>query len=136
MSDPAANTDHEHASDDRRRAVAAFEHEDPELTPAERETLFRFSRADDRVEFYTAERGVGRRLLAHPAASIGEVTLRRGDRRRPAVPLEEVEEGDEVVAVRGALPIEALKVHHKTRTDGGHAAIVSDRVLQTEGGEP
>lgn len=134
MTDATASTDHEHASDDVRLAVAAFEHEDPELTPAERETLFRFSRAGDRVKFYTAERGIGRRLLAHPAATVDEVTLRRSDRHRPAVPLEEVEEGDEVVAVRGTLPIGVLKIRHKTRTGDGHAQVVTENVL--DGGEP
>lgn len=129
MSGATTDDDREHAPEDRRRAVAAFDHEDPELTPAERETLFRFSRADGRVEFYTAERGIGRRLLAHPAASIGEVTLHRGDRRRPAVPLEEVEEGDEVVAVRGTLPVAALKIHHKPRTGSSHAEVVTENVL-------
>ena len=46
----------------------AFYSPDPDLSPSERETVFRFSREEDRVSFYTEEAGVGRRLAAHPAS--------------------------------------------------------------------
>lgn len=130
MTDATSADGREHPLAHVRRAVAAFEREDPKLTPPEKETALRFARDEERVTIYTAERGIGRRVLAHPAAAIDEVTIAEGRRKRPAVPLEELEEGDQVVAVRGTLPLGTVKVRERPRTSGGHADVVTKDVLK------
>lgn len=116
-------------SDGLGEVRAAFHSDDPTLSPSERETTFRFARSEDRVNFYTEEAGVGRRLVSHPASEVEAVTIREGD-ARPSRPPEEVDEDDHVVAVRGTLPIGALLVRTHPRQADGHAEIVSDRVFE------
>lgn len=122
----------ESASDARVGAIEAFRREDPRLTPAEKETTLRFARDQDRVAVYTAERGVGRRLLAHPEASIGAVTVIEGDRAPPAVALDELDTRDPrpAVAVRGTLPIGALTVSRDPREVDNHAEVITRSVLE------
>lgn len=115
----------------REAAIDAFEREDPRLTPPEKETTLRFARDESRVAIFTAERGIGRRLLAHPAASIDALIVIDGESARPAIALDELDTEDPrpVVGVRGELPIGALVVRREPRKDDSHAEIVTDRVL-------
>lgn len=116
----------------RAVAIAAFEGEDPRLTPEEKETTIRFSRRDDRLAVFTAERGIGRRLLAHPEASIGALIVIDGDRARPGIGLDELDPEDPrpVVGVRAELPIGTLTVSREPRARDGHAAVITKRVLE------
>lgn len=124
-----------HDTDDVERAIAAFDRSDPVLTPAERETTVRFAADEDRATVFTAQPGVGRRLLAHPRARVEWVTLVDGG-RRPRVDLSAVERGDTVGAVRVTLPVAALSVSSTPRDDGTPAAVVSERVYDTVEVEP
>ena len=110
----------------------AFYSPDPDLSPSERETVFRFSREEDRVSFYTEEAGVGRRLAAHPASDVEAVTVREGD-DRPSRRPEAIDEDDHVVGLRGTLPIGALLIQTYARDTSAHAEIVPDTVYY--GGE-
>jgi hypothetical protein len=112
---------------------SAFDRDDPTLSPAEKETTFRFARDEDRVTFYTTEAGVGRRLIAHPEAVLDGVVVRDGD-ARPTLPPEEVTAGEHVVGVGGTLPIGAFSIKSEPRKSDRHAPIVSERVLDDEGG--
>lgn len=112
----------------RREVVEAFHADDPDLASAEKETVFRFARDQDTISFYTAEAAIGRRLLAHPESEIDGVTIVDGD-ARPEVDLEDVEEDDHVVGVRGQLPIGALIIKSDSRKSDSHAAVVSERTL-------
>ena len=114
---------------DREALVEAFHHSDPALTPAEKETVFRFARDEDRLEFFSAERGVGRRLILHPDAVLDAVVVATGD-ARPARDPAAVRPGDDVVGVRGTLPIRALSVLSRPRESDQHADVVSGRVLR------
>lgn len=115
------------AVDDEREALLDLVREDPELTPQEKETTLRFAKDEDRVAIYTAEAGIGRRLLAHPSARIGAVTVVDND-VRPTVSVDEVN-GRDIVAVRGSLPVGALKVRRTSRETDEHAPVVSEHVL-------
>jgi hypothetical protein len=115
------------AVDDAREALLDLVREDPRLTPQEKETTFRFAKDEDRVAIYTDEAGIGRRLLAHPSARIEGVTVVDED-VRPTVSVGEVN-GRDIVAVRGRLPVGALKVGLTPRETSEHAPVVSDRVL-------
>lgn len=108
--------------------------EDPQLAPVEKETTVRFAKRDTHAAAYTAEAGLARRLLAHPRIQVEGVTVADEATRREAAP-EEYRGGD-IVGVRARVPVEVLSVRSVPRTASNHAAIVSDRVLQTEGGEP
>ncbi|WP_206662518.1 hypothetical protein [Halorubrum sp. BOL3-1] len=114
---------------DRETLVDAFDADDPKLAPEEKETTFGVARDEDRVRFFTAEAGVGRRLLAHPAAVLDEVVVEGDGRGRPARDPAEVSEGEHVVGVRGTLPVGALQIKSRPRKSDQHAAIVSERVL-------
>lgn len=116
---------------DRVTAAEAFDAADPDLTPAEKETVFRFAKPDARVRFFTAERGIGSRLLRHPLAEIGGVTVVDGDGRPEKAPTE-VEPTDHVVGVRGSIPVSALAIITSPRKTEQHADIVSERVLGVE----
>lgn len=108
--------------------AAAFERDDPELTPAEKETTFRFARDQDRVRFHTDEHGIGRRLAAHPHSRIETAVIRNGPRRVRVGP-ESVDRDDSVVAVAGTIPVGALVIRGSPRRSTQHAEIVTDRVL-------
>jgi hypothetical protein len=108
--------------------------EDTSLTPEEKETTLRLGKRDDLAAVYSAEAGLTRRLLAHAHVRIDGVTVVDGDARRDVAP-EEYQRG-RIVGVRARVPVEVLSVRSSPRTASNHAAIVSDRVLQTEGGEP
>ena len=127
--DTADGVDREHDRALVERAIRAFDAGDPKLMSVEKETTFRFSSATNEIRFFTAEPGVGRRLLAHPSASIKSVVVAVGD-DRPGVGLEEVQEADDVVGVRGVLPIGALGIRASPRESTGHAEIVSQRVFE------
>ena len=116
----------------RAAAIEAFRREDPRLTPPEKETTLRFARDEDHVAVYTAERGVGRRLLAHPEASIDAVTVIAGERARAAIALDELDTEDPppVVGVRGELPVGVLTVSRDRREDDAHAEVITRRVLE------
>jgi len=102
--------------------------DDPDLHPFEKETTFRFSSPDERVEFYTTEASLIRRLVAHPESEIESVTVREGD-LRPTRDLDEVAEDDHVVGLRGSLPIGVLLIKHAPRESAGHANVVTPQVF-------
>lgn len=116
---------------DERDAADLFVADDPELTPAEKETVVRFSRDEDRAAIYTAEAGLGRRLLKHPHADTEGVTVADGSSRRE-VPVEDLDGDEEVVGVRAAAPVGLLQIKGSPRRSGGHADIVTDRVLDAD----
>lgn len=118
--------------------VAAWEREDPELSPQEKETTIRFAKDEDRATVFTAEAGLGRRVVAHPESTVEEVTVLADDSIRQRAP-EEMVDGDEPVAVRCHLPVGALSVRASSRKNPQHAEVVSGRVLDevepvTDGG--
>ena len=101
---------------------------DEQCCQHERETVIRWSAGDDRADVMSAERAVMRRLLAHPHCTIESVTVADGE-NRPSRTLDEVEGDDEIVAVRGELPIGAISVKSEPRSTDQHALTVSGRVL-------
>lgn len=103
-------------------------YEDPELTPAEKETAIHFSKGDERAEVYTAEAGLSRRLLAHAYVEVEGVTVADGD-RRDELAVEDLDGDEAVVGVRATMPIGALLVKSAPRADQSHAEVVTDRVL-------
>jgi len=115
------------AVDDEREALLDLVREDPDLAPQEKETTLRFTKDEDTVHVYTEEAGIGRRLLAHPSARIDAVTVVDND-VRPTVSVDEVN-GRDIVAVRGSLPVGALKVRRTSRETDEHAPVVSEHVL-------
>lgn len=119
---------------DTEALLAAFDADDPELRPEEKETTVRFARDEDVATFYTAEAGIGRRLIAHPESVLDGVVIRDG-RGRPTKAPAEVEPGEDVVGVRGTIPVAALSVKSSSRKSDRHATIVSDRVLEEVGSE-
>jgi len=114
---------------DRAALIDAFDADDPRLSPEEKETTLRFARDEDVAHFYTAEAGVGRRLIAHPEAVLDGVVVADGD-ARPTKPPAEVRPTEHVVGVRGTLPVGALLVKSRLRQTDRHAEIISDRVLE------
>ena len=118
------------AADPRESAREAVR-VDPSLTPGERETNFRFAQDRDHVDVFTAERGIMRRLLAHPEVDVDFLRVQGGDVGGTAVPLPEYEGGG-VVGLKGTLPVGCLTISGTPRKSDGHADIVTDRVL---GGE-
>lgn len=108
--------------------LEAFGREDPELSAAERETVFRFARDREVVEFFTEERGIGRRLIAHPHSTISWVAVLEGERRKEISPNKFT--SGEIVGVRGTLPIGVFMVKASPRNQSDHSAIVSRRVLE------
>ncbi|WP_049938142.1 hypothetical protein [Haloplanus natans] len=122
------------AVDDEREALLDLVREDPDLAPQEKETTLRFTKDEDAVRIYTEEAGIGRRLLAHPSATVGGVTVLDGGVRPPA-DIDEVD-GRDIVAVRARVPVGAVKILLNTRESTQHAEVVSERVLYpTEEGD-
>lgn len=91
--------------------------EDPRLTPAEKETTWWFDKTTDTARLFTAEAGLMRRALQHPHAEV----------------LETVERDGEIHGVRVALPVGCVSVSLDPRTTGGHAEVITRRVLTADG---
>lgn len=102
--------------------------EDTELESAEKETTLRFSKATDVVYVFTAEAGLMRRFLAHPASDARTLTVVDGD-RRPALTPEQYS-GEEIVGVEVTLPAGGLLVPRDPRASNQHAEIVTERVFE------
>jgi hypothetical protein len=105
--------------------------EDPNLTPAEKETTIRFAKDEERATVYSAEAGLTRRLLAHPETDTVGVVVADGDARRE-VDTDDVR-GRSVVGCRVRLPVGALTVSLHARDASGHAEVVTDRALYAGG---
>lgn len=105
--------------------------EDTDLQPVEKETTIRFAKDTDTIRVFTAEKGLMRRFLAHPASSIHTLTVRDGD-ARPALP-PSLYDGEEIVGLDVTLPIGALLFRRDPRQSGQHAEIVTERVFETVG---
>ena len=118
----------EHAHHDLEETlVENWDREDPDLTPAEKETTFRFSKDDDLIHIHTDEAGLGRRLIQHPESIIDEVTTLVGGVKLRANP-HEVPDDCEIVGLRCCLPIGALSVITTPRKSSQHSRVVSHRV--------
>jgi len=103
--------------------------EDPDLTPGEKETSITFAKDRDAAAVFTSEAGLCRRLLSHPHATIGAVTVADGS-ARPEVSLKDVDKTEgKIVAVRATLPVGTLSVKGDPRSSGGHADVITHRVL-------
>lgn len=98
--------------------------EDPHLEPGEKETVVRFSKADDRMYIYTEEAGIARRLLSHDEFDVTELRVTREDVWGKRVEPEAFCGGD-VTGVAGYGPVGLLKVQSGSRSASGHASVVS-----------
>jgi hypothetical protein len=101
--------------------------EDPDLTPAEKETSFGFAKCDDYVRVYTEEAGLTRRLLKHPKFAAIEIRVNTDDAWGLRVSPDEWS-GGIVTGVKGFIPIGTLKVSARSRDKSGHATVVSQEV--------
>ena len=111
--------------------VDAWNHEDPDLLPCEKETTIRFAKDEDLATIHTDEPGIGRRLIAHPESTISELTVRiNGEGSRRHVAPEDVRPDDAVVGLRCKLPVGALSVKHAPRKSNQHANVVSNKVFE------
>lgn len=106
----------------------------PELTPAERETLIRFAADEDAAHIFTEQAGVIRRLLAHDALEDATVWLYHDDAVREVSPPRASAEGD-VVRLSGRLPLRYLAIGTAGRSHDQPAAVVSEVVYDDEGGD-
>lgn len=88
--------------------------EDDSLSPPEKETQFRWSKADEDVHVYSDVAGVMNRLLHHPEFETDGKTMIQGD----------------VVALWGRLPLGCLSVSVSPRSSGSHADVVSGAVMR------
>lgn len=102
---------------------------DPDLTAGERETYFRTAQDRDHVDVFTAERGLMRRVLAHPESEVEFVNVKSGDVGGAKVPLSEYD-GGAVVGVKATLPVGCLGVSRDPRKSESHADIITGRVLK------
>ena len=127
--DRYSNTQRRRDDLDTAVVLDAFSHDDPDLAPEEKETTFRFARDEDEITFFTAEAGIGRRLIAHPETVLDEVIL-QDNQARPSVDPAEVSAEDSIVGVRGRLPIGVLLIRASPRSASHHAAIVTERVFE------
>lgn len=103
--------------------------EDPDLTPQEKETTIRFAKDEDRATVFTAEAGLGRRLLAHPNADVKVVNVLEDGGTQPVAPSEV--SGRDIVGVRASVPVGAFKLRVSSRSASGHAEVVSEEVLNS-----
>jgi hypothetical protein len=98
--------------------------EDPTLTPEEKETVIRFTKAEDVAHIYTEEGGITRRLLRHPHFDLDEWRVVDDDVWGKRIG-SNAYNGETVTGVGGRLPIGSLKVRASKRSTSGHADVVS-----------
>jgi hypothetical protein len=106
--------------------------EDAALGPMEKETTFRFAKDEGRATVFTYEAGLTRRLLAHPEFNVDHLV------RADGAPVESVEAfdatADEIVAVKGTIPIGCLKVRASSRSTPRHSMVVTHPTNTAFGG--
>lgn len=98
-----------------------------ELDPCEKETIIKFTKADDTLSIYTEEGGLMRRLMQHPGFEIDSLR----DSNGAQVSVNDTEES-QITGVKGSIPIPALGIRTSLRTNSDHASIVSEAVLRGE----
>lgn len=84
--------------------------EDSGLTAGEKETIIRFANDEDDASVFSEEHGIMKRLLDHPEADV------EPDRRS---------DDGTVCAVRGAVPVDILKIGSTPRTTGSKSDVVA-----------
>jgi len=109
--------------------VEAWDRGDPALESGEKETTIRWAKPDAEAVVHTDEAGVGRRVIVHPESTVEAVNVLRGETYERLAP-EDVGEDDEVVGVTCRLPVAAVLIKSRARTNAQHAAAVSDAVLE------
>ena len=114
----------------RQKLIDAV-HENPALTPVEKETTIRFSKVDDRAAVYTEEAGLMRRLLLHPHFGVDSLRINIDDAVGKRVAPNDFEQGS-ITGVDGSLPIEALVLQTSLRATSQHSALVPEGVLREE----
>lgn len=103
--------------------------EDSDLSPAEKETMFRFDKTTETVTAYTAEAGLARRALAHPHIEVAALTVRDENGLRD-VPPGEFDGEIPITGVRLRLPIGLFLIKSTPRQSTGHADLISNRVFE------
>lgn len=123
-------------SAERSRLELARENvrENRELDPSEKETTIRFGKRDDVARVFTAEAGIARRVLAHPESDVAHMNVSDDDGGTRRMELSEYD-GGPVVSVAADVPVGALQIKSSARKNDQHAAIVSHRVLESEGSQ-
>ncbi len=97
--------------------------EDSGLTPEEKETSIGFTKRDDVARMFTAEAGLSRRLLAHPAAAVTSLDVVHTSGGRESVSPEEYASGA-IGGVLAEVPVGLLKLRKSARKSAGHATIL------------
>jgi len=114
----------------RKKLVDAVE-EDTSLSSVEKETIIRFSEADDNVSIYSEEASIVRRLIHHPHFEVDSLLVNtdgaKGRRFKPT----DFNEGS-ITGVDGSLPIEALVVQPSLRDTSKHSEVISEATLRGE----
>jgi hypothetical protein len=112
------------------RLVEAVE-EDTSLTPVEKETTIRFSKADDSASVYTEEAGLMRRLLRHPHFEVDSLRVNTDNTVGKQVAPNDFEQGS-ITGVDGNIPVETLVFQTSLRETSQHSALVPEGVLRAE----
>lgn len=104
----------------------------------EKESRILWSRATERVQFFSTNRAEMRRLLSHPHFQLKwcEVTFEGEPRKTRRVTIDGISELDfedrRVVALEGYLPLGCVSVKRDPRTAGSHADVVTKGVLSND----
>lgn len=93
-----------------------------------RETTINFTKVDDRLTFFTEERGLMRRTLAHPSATEIECRVEKPDGEIEYIHPEGYD-GGAITSVKAKLPVSAVKVMLEPRKDDRHSLVISDGVI-------
>lgn len=105
--------------------------EDPDLSPAEKETQFRWARDEHTAHVYTENTGLLSGLLLHPEFEVTELRVSDEDRFGARVMPNEYD-GGKVTGVKGRLDIGALKVLGTARSTKQHSKVISDTVREND----
>lgn len=111
----------------RQRMIDSVSEAD-DLVPMEKETSIHFAKGDDRLDVFTAESPVMKRLLAHPEFEIESIRQTTSDQEITI--REDFEENFDgrrsTVGVQGTMPIGVLWIKSESRQDTGHARVASN----------
>ena len=108
---------------------------DPYREPFERETRFMWSAETDYVDVYTSEKSLMRRFLNHTEFQLERLEASYGERGSHGVAVSDIDtdwNGEDVYSLSGTIPISYVVVKSTPRTSGGHAEVVSRKVLEDE----
>lgn len=110
--------------------AADFVASDPDIGASEAEFTVTFTKADEKAHFSASIRSMMARALSHTDMEVETVQVFFPEENtRESMHLEDFEGNGKIVAVKGYVPIESLKIGSSPRSQRSFANVISNQKM-------